>query len=228
MRVVGSRWCSTRGSEPRSRSQQKNRSQRKKGRQHEDRALHGDVQQQAPRGRRQASIGARLRGVRARRLARLEPLRPGQGERGSWIREGDQEDARRLRHRDLCPLEPPLLADGASVQRLVTRRVGRNLRQGGDVEARPRADHQDRPVRERARDQDGLRVLRVDRVGELVHLAAAAARHLREGLGPLRRALGPDPRRVQEARRAFRTRGASHRDRLQRLHCARGGQASRP
>ena len=91
-----------------------------------------------------------------------------------------------------------------------------------------RAHHQDGAVRERARDQDGLRLLRLDRVGELVHLAAAAARHLRTGLGALRRALEPDPRRVQEARRALRPRGASDRDRLQRLHGARGDQAPRP
>ena len=108
------------------------------------------------------------------------------------------------------------------------RRVGGHLRQGGDGQARHRAHHQDGRGRLRARDQDGVRLLRLDRVGELVHLAAAAPRDLRRGLGALRRALEPDPRPLQGARRPVRARGAPDRDRLQRLHGARGGQAPRP
>ena len=195
---------------------------------HEDGTVHGSLQRQAAGGGREVRLGSRLRGVRAGRLARLESLRHRPRGRGPEVRQGDQDDARGPRHRDLRALEPPLLADGAAVRRLVARRVGRHLGQGGDGQARHRPHHQDGAGRIRARDRDGLRLLRLDRVGELVHLAAAAPRHLREGLGSLRRALEPDPRRVQEARRALRARGAPDRDRLQRLHGARGDQAARP
>ena len=62
-------------------------------------------------------------------------------------------------------------------------------------------------VASRARDPDGLWILRIDRVGELVHLATAAPGDLRRRLGALRRALEPDPRPLQGARRPVCPRG---------------------
>ena len=92
-----------------------------------------------------------------------------------------------------------------------------------------RAHHQDGRGRVRARDPDGLRLLRLDRVGELVHLAAAAPRDLRRGLGALRRALEPDPRPLQGARRPVRARGATRPRSPTTSITARGGdQAARP
>ena len=87
-------------------------------------------------------------------------------------------------------LEPPLVADGAAVRRLVARRVGRHVRQGRDGQVRHRAHHQDGAGRLGARDRRRQRLLRLDGVGELVHLAAPAPRHLREGLGSLGRSAG--------------------------------------
>ena len=101
-----------------------------------------------------------LRGVRARRLARLESLRHRPRGRGPEVREGDQDDAGRARHRDLRALEPPLLADGAAVRRLVARRVGGHIGQGGDGQARPRPHHQDGAGRLGARDRHGRRAAR--------------------------------------------------------------------
>ena len=173
------------------------------------------------------AAGSRLRGLRARRLARLEPLRhrPGDGEPA--VRAGHQEDARGPRDHDLRRSRT------TSRRRWCCRSATRRSTSGPARRTRRRWSGSAREhiiktaeVASELEVAGRQRLLRLDRVGELVHLAAPAPRHLRAGLGALRRALDADPRPLQGARRQVRARGAPDRDRLQRLHRARGHQAA--
>ena len=108
------------------------------------------------------------------------------------------------------------------VQRLESRRVGRHVGQGGDGQARNGAHPEDGARGLRAGDQDGGRGFFGSTVWESWYIwPPQRLADLRGGVGALRRALEPDPRRVRQARSPIRPRGASDGDRLQRLHRAR-------
>ena len=183
------------------------------------------------RGARAEGGGLGLRRPRARLLGR--PLRGRQGGRRSRLREVRPRAAGAARPRRVGTRRAPrrpgrLRPDRRPAPRHPPAGDLRRRRPRGRPAARGRADGGHGARRRRARRPAGERVHRLLRVAPALLVPAERLRRGRARLPGLRRALGPDPRRVRQRGRALRPRGASHRDRLRLRDDPQGARRGRP
>ena len=194
-------------------------------------ALHRPVGRPAARGARAEGRGLGLRRSRARLLGR--PLRGRQGGRGRRLREVRPRPSRRARPRCVGARRAPRGSGRLRPGRRPSPRdpaAGRvrGRRSGGGAAQSRRADGGHGSRGRGARRATGERVHGLVGLAPPLLVPAERLRRGRARLPGLRRALGPDPRRVRSRRRALRPRGASHRDRLRLRHHPQDARRDRP